>query len=526
MSGVDASFDVAIVGGGLAGNLLARQLRRQIPSLRVALFERETRPSAKVGEALVEISANHLLRRHGLSTYLYEHQLPKNGLRYFFDTEAKDAPLAEMSEIGSHGLPFHPAFQIDRARLEDDLLAMNRRAGIEVRTGARVHEIALAEDGGPHRLCVGDPSGSSEVKARWVVDASGRVGVVARQLGWRQQEIDHAVGSTWGRFENVADIDTQGPESFRSRVRYTARRLSTLHFWYSGYWIWMIPLRGGLTSIGLSGALVRERKALRTPDGFFSFLREHRAIAELLREAKLVDHGAYSRIAYGTKRFFDSRRVALTGEAATAADPLYSPGGDFIALENDYLCDLVARDLAGDDSLDDRLELYEGFLQFRHEATLGLYRGLYGTSGSYELARIKWDFDLGCYYNLWVDAYLRDQHLDPRYLREQLRLQGFVLHALRGFSELFQRVEAHLRASGCYYASNRGETLYGLGSLSFAEEIGTQRPRRRSLELLCDIMNAVRNDCLRLLGEVPATEPLPLTSFLSGRAFPPDRTVG
>ena len=87
------AFDVAIVGGGLAGNLLARQLRRRLPDLCVGLFERETATAYKVGEATVEITANYLTRKLGLTQYLYENQLPKNGLRYFFDTAERDAPL-------------------------------------------------------------------------------------------------------------------------------------------------------------------------------------------------------------------------------------------------------------------------------------------------------------------------------------------------------------------------------------------------------------------------------------------------
>ena len=54
----ELGLDVAIIGGGLAGNLLARQLLRTRPELSVGLFERETGTSYKVGEASVEITAN------------------------------------------------------------------------------------------------------------------------------------------------------------------------------------------------------------------------------------------------------------------------------------------------------------------------------------------------------------------------------------------------------------------------------------------------------------------------------------
>ena len=93
-------WDVAILGGGFAGQLFARQLTRQVPGLRIGVFERSTERSFKVGEATVEIGANYLVRRQGLLRYLYDRHYPKNGLRYFFDNEAKSTPLQNMSEIG------------------------------------------------------------------------------------------------------------------------------------------------------------------------------------------------------------------------------------------------------------------------------------------------------------------------------------------------------------------------------------------------------------------------------------------
>lgn len=516
------AFDVAIVGGGLAGNLLARQLRLALPELEIALFERDTARTAKVGEATVEIAANYLVRRLRLSTYLYERQLPKNGLRYFFDTPDRDGPLEQMSEAGSVSLPFHPAFQLDRAALEADLLGMNRSDGVHVRTGASVVGVELGSGGAPHRVRIEDASGASEYEARWVVDASGRTGSLARPQGLRVPEPDHRIGSVWGRFENVADIDAMGPSEFRERIRYTPRRLSTIHFMYRGYWVWFIPLRGGLTSVGVTGERVARERELRTREGFQRFLFGHRAIATLLRDAKLVDLGHLARIAYGTRCFFHRDRWGLTGEAATSADPLYSPGSDFIALENDYLADLIARDAAGEggDALAERTALYDAFMKFRHEATLLLYVGLYGTLGSYELACAKWDFDIGLYYNLWATAYLRDRHLDAEYLHSQLRLRPFVLQALRNFAELFRRVERELDARGDYARKNAGHFYHGLTNIGFAERVGTDRSEGEVMESTLEIFNRVRAQAACLLGEADAPDavaPLPMSAFLGRR---------
>jgi flavin-dependent dehydrogenase len=514
-------FDVAIVGGGLAGGLLARQLRLSQPTLEVGLFEKSAETSYKVGEATVEIAANYLTRRLRLTGYLYENHLPKNGLRYFFDTPDRQTPLEEMSEMGSVSLPFHPAFQLDRARLEADLLDMNRRDGVHVRTEARVHGIALGTSGAPHRFEVEDGSGSSACSARWLVDASGRTSELARKLDLRTEEESHRIGSVWGRFENVTDIDSVGSDEFGARIRHTSRRLSTTHFWYRGYWVWFIPLRGGITSVGVTGRTVSENAALRTPEGFRAFLDEHAAISSLLRDAKLVDLGSYARIAYGTRRFFHRDRWGLTGEAATAADPLYSPGSDFIALENDFLTDLIRRDREGEEEegLAERVELYEQFMQFRHEAAMLLYRGLYDTLGSYELARVKWDFDIGCYYNLWVAGYMTDQHLDADELRAQLRLRPYILQALRNFSDLFLRVASELDAEGRYYRENLGHFYHGLTHIDFAEEIGTERSAQDQMDTNARIFNLVRSQAAGLLGlpEAESQGPLPLSAFLGKR---------
>jgi hypothetical protein len=38
-------------------------------------------------------------------------------------------------------------------------------------------------------------------------------------------------------------------------------------------------------------------------------------------------------------------------------DPFYSPGSDFIAIGNDYVCDAIVRDCAGE-AVDGRIEAY------------------------------------------------------------------------------------------------------------------------------------------------------------------------
>jgi flavin-dependent dehydrogenase len=500
-----ASYDVAILGGGMAGHLLARQLRRTLPELRVGLFDKSTEDPHKLGESMVELATHYFVKRLGLSSYLYDRHYPKNGLRFFFDRPGRDAALHEMSEIGSESLPFHPAFQIDRARLDADLARMNAGDGVDVQRGVRVSGIEVGQGGAPHRLALQGPDREGACQARWLVDASGRSRLLSRQLSLHQPETELRNDAAWGRFEQVADVDALGPESFRARTRHTARRLSTLHFVYPGYWIWFIPLRGGITSVGV----VCEREVfepeLRSAEGLLQFVRRHRAPASLLEEAKPVDHGCYRGLAYQSTRFFDGEsRWGLTGEAGGFTDPLYSPGSDFIALENDFLTDLIRAALAGEPParLGERARLYEGFMRFRQEATLSLYRGQYSLLGSYEVCKLKWDLDIGSYYNLWVDAYLRERHLDPAWLESQLAQRPHVLRALENFRRL--------------YATVVGRYSDGRDCLHFLTEIGQPRDELEVLERTSEIFNRVRGDAFRLLGR-DAPEPMALPRFMGRR---------
>ena len=513
---------IAIVGGGMAGQLLARQLRRTVPELRVSIFEKNTEDPHKLGESMVEIATNYMVRRLGLSSYLYDRHYPKNGLRYFYDDAERATALEDMSEIGSESLPFHPAFQIDRARLDADLAAMNAADGVEVHRGVQVREVELGEDGASHtfkvrRVADGE---TRQVRARWLIDASGRTRLLARKLGLEAPEHELENASVWGRFEGVTDVDGMGSEAFRARIRHTPRRLSTMHFHYPGYWIWFIPLRDGVTSVGLVADKERFAPELRTQDGFVAFLNRHRAVASLMQNAKPVDHGCYIGLSYGTTRFFGRERWGLTGEAACFTDPLYSPGSDFIALENDFLSDLIRRDAAGEDAeaVAERADLYDAFMSFRQEATFELYRGQYGLLGSYELGKLKWNFDIGSYYNIWVDAYMRDQHLDRAWLESQIAQRPLVLRSLHHVRGALEKVAAHIDATDAYHRRNAGEYTDGRECLWFLTEVGQSATEAETLGRMGELFNRFRADAVALTGGEPR-EPLPLARFMGRRGF-------
>lgn len=512
-------FDVAILGGGKAGNLLARQIRRQVPSASVVLLEKSLERSFKVGESTVDVCGKYLTKRLGLSTYLYDQQLPKNGLRFFFDREDKTGALDQLSEIGTSGLIPFPSFQLDRARFETDLLRMNIEAGVDVRLGVRVASIETSA-GEPHRIALEeDGTSAGAITARWALDASGRSSVIARSRGLRTQSA-LTNSAAWGRYRGVADLDDIGPESFHARVRHTSRVLSTTHFCYPGYWIWFIPLGRGVTSVGVVMRKGDFRAELRTSEGLNAFLRTHAAVARLLEKAETIDTMSFGQLAYGTTRFADAReRWALIGEAAAFTDPLYSPGGDYIALENDWATDLVRRDLAGEnvDALSKRAELYERALLIRLDSTLLLYDGLYGTLGSFELFASKWDLDTACYLNLWVEPYLLDRHLDLGAVQREVDTKHTVLGVLRTFRHVFMDAERELRSQGRFFEKNLGHAVLDPAVRFLQPDFGTLASERRQLPRVRDALQLVLDEVRVKLGRSRSPEPVPFSTFTLGR---------
>jgi choline dehydrogenase-like flavoprotein len=58
------TFDIVIIGSGIAGGFLARQLRLACPDLGVLVLEAaEAMEDYKVGESTVEVAANYMVRR-------------------------------------------------------------------------------------------------------------------------------------------------------------------------------------------------------------------------------------------------------------------------------------------------------------------------------------------------------------------------------------------------------------------------------------------------------------------------------
>src|ERR1043166_9379583 len=143
----DRGYDVVIIGGALSGAATAILLLREHPKLRVLIIEKSAAFGRRVGEATVEISGYFLCRVLGLTQYLNEAHLVKQGMRFWF-ANRQSQTLEDCSEIGGKYLSRVPSFQVDRSKLDEEILRRALEAGAELWRPASVGKIQLSSGGG------------------------------------------------------------------------------------------------------------------------------------------------------------------------------------------------------------------------------------------------------------------------------------------------------------------------------------------------------------------------------------------
>ena len=247
------SYDVIVLGGGLAGMCLARQLHRNHITKRIVVLEKARFPVAeaahKVGESSVELGAYYFEHMLGLGEHIHEEHLPKLGLRFFFNTPEQKS-LDQGVELGSSSSFQTPSYQLDRGRFENYLVAQARKDGIQVLDGCKVQSVDLGEPN--HQVGFTRDGKPGQVSGRWVVDGSGRAGLLKRKLGLTES-VPHQINAVWFRINSVIKVDHWGNWTQDQQGNHIPRWLSTNHLMGPGYWVWLIPLASGATSIGIRG---------------------------------------------------------------------------------------------------------------------------------------------------------------------------------------------------------------------------------------------------------------------------------
>ncbi|MDQ3287626.1 MAG: FAD-dependent oxidoreductase [Pseudomonadota bacterium] len=409
-----SSADVVILGGGLAGLSLAIQLRQRDPGLHVVVLERNAHPvreaAFKVGESTVEIGAHYFSHVLGLRAHLDAEQISKFGFRFFFSDGRSD--IDQCTELGVSAILSTPSWQLDRGRFENFLGEHARALGVDFRNEAVVRGFDLGEGGAAHIVRYEHEGESRVLQAQWLVDAAGRAGLVKRKLGLAQANA-HNANAVWWRVEGLIDAnDWSDNPQWLQRTTPPDRWRSTNHMCGPGYWFWLIPLASGAHSLGIvCDADMHPLETMNTHDKAMGWLQEHqpRVARSLGQEGHALKDFMFLRhFSYGCRQVFSADRWALTGEAGVFLDPLYSPGSDFIAISNGYICDLIFKDRAGQ-RIAPYVEVYQQLYFSFYENTLSLYQDQYMLFGDAQVMPLKIMWDYTFYWALLAPLFFADR---------------------------------------------------------------------------------------------------------------------
>jgi flavin-dependent dehydrogenase len=320
--------DVLVVGGGPAGSTAAAALARA--GRRVILFERDTFPRFHIGESLLA-SVNGVLEATGAADKIREAGFPQKWGATFMTPDGSVERFADFAI--SAEVPAPQTWQVPREQFDDLLLRHAAACGADVRERHRVVAVDFDTDGVTvayrrHNTAEdsgdGDsPAADGRVRARMIVDASGRTALLNRRLDLRVDEPELANLAIFSHYTNVPRA--AGRRAGDIRVIARADR----------GWLWMIPISNDLMSVGV----VLPRAAYQAQPRVDPGLLLERLIAETPAVARLMAHAerrwpvrVERDFSYGARTYAGDRWITV-GDAGSFLDPVFS-SGVAIALES------------------------------------------------------------------------------------------------------------------------------------------------------------------------------------------------
>jgi FADH2 O2-dependent halogenase len=338
--------DVAIVGAGFGGSILAMVARRL--GRRVALLERGRHPRFAIGESsspLAGILLEQLAARYDLPRLaplaahgLWQRSCPqltcglKRGFSYFKHEEGRAYRVApgRSNQLLVAASPNDELSDTHWLRADVDAFLVEEAVALGV---DYLDELTLDrcewEAGGGARLTGHRHGGTVSLRAAAVLDASGPGGFLVRTLGVG----DHGFAdyprtqALYAHFTGVARCDAM-PEYQTAAVPPYPIDDAALHHVFDGGWMWVLRFNNGVTSTGVAvtDALAAD---LRLADGAPAWRRLLDRFPTLA--AQFADAVAVRPFTWMPRLAYRAGEVvgpswAMLPSAAAFVDPLFSTG--------------------------------------------------------------------------------------------------------------------------------------------------------------------------------------------------------
>lgn len=325
--------DVAIIGSGFSGTILATLLAKAGAS--VVVLDAGTHPRFVIGESTIPHTSlllsllaarydvpeiDHLAYPDRIAEHVCSTCGIKRSFGFAYHRTGERYDPREGLQFGTSSKDENHFFRQD---IDAYLVNVAVHYGVELRLGTPVGEIELDSAGARLTTAHGE-----EIRARYLVDATGPRSPLAERLGLRDEppRFRHRSRTL---YTHMIDVEPFEPDGSPLALPWAQ---STLHHVFDGGWIWVIPFnnRAGstnpLVSVGLTVDPRRHPPGAAPADEFRHFLERLPSAAPQFADAKPVRPWvSVPRLQYSSSCSV-GERFCLMSNASSFLDPLFSRG--------------------------------------------------------------------------------------------------------------------------------------------------------------------------------------------------------
>lgn len=306
-------FDAIVIGGGPAGSTCAYKLAAEGRS--VLLLEKAKFPRFHIGESMVPYLTK-LLEMMGVLDKVKEAAfVKKKGVEFLTGTTG-DLRRQSFSNLVEGQKPF--SYNFNRARFDKVLLEHAEDTGVRVLQEAEVKKLIFDGerlDGVKYQ----HQGQTCEAHARYVVDASGRAGLVSKHFNLRKMNNKLQNVAVFQHYKNVVQENNPGIEG------------DVLFSSHEDGWLWGIPVESDAMSVGAVMPLSLLKQS--NPEKIF---KEHCDRSPRIESAIKDAIPVFEKPRVELDFCYHSEQLAgpgyfIAGDAGCFVDPVFS-GGVFLGM--------------------------------------------------------------------------------------------------------------------------------------------------------------------------------------------------
>lgn len=396
----DFQYDLAIVGSGFAGSLLAMIARRLGRS--VVLLERGRHPRVVIGESSTPLSnllLEDLATRYNLPDIkqltkwgVWQDTHPelacglKRGFSFFHhELGEKQSRMNRETQLLVAASPHDQISDMHWYRADFDRFLMQQARGMGVEYLDELYLNECVEDGDEMRLRGVRQGHEVEIKARFVVDASGPRGFLHKALQLGEMELPGfpTTQALYSHFSGTKRLDELFDQPSGVGIPYPIDDAAVHHI-FNGGWVWVLHFNNGVTSAGVVAVdgLADELQLRDGSEAWERLLTRIPALRRQFAESKSVQPFRYlARVGFRSA-VIAKDNWALLPSAAGFVDPLLSTGFPLTLLGIGRLAEALEQS-RGSKDFRARLDSYAANTNDDLAATSRLIAALYATMNNF-----------------------------------------------------------------------------------------------------------------------------------------------